>query len=126
MRKLLTLGGALAVFAGLSMAADFTGRLVDATCHSTQQTKPAGQSAQPSDTKETCDVTAATSSFAIEVGGKVYNLDASGNSKATNAMKSRADRSANPSSSTTSGAVNAKVTGTMEGDTIKVDSITVQ
>ena len=55
----------------------------------------------------------------------MYKLDASGNSKATDAIKNRADRSA--PGATAAGPVNAKVSGSVEGsDSIKVDKIEVQ
>ena len=98
--------------AGLALAEDWTGRLVDASCHAQDKTKP-------------CDATSSTTSFLLDVNGKTYKLDAAGNSKAADAIKNRADRSAGGAQS--GGAVNAKVTGAAEGsDSIKVDRIDVQ
>ncbi len=61
----------MALSAALSMAAfagDWSGKLIDATCHDQQQqTKVAS-----------CDATGATTSFAIDVSGKVYKLDPAG------------------------------------------------
>ena len=58
--------------------------------------------------------------------GFVLKLDSAGNAKASDALKNRADRSANPNKPAT-GAVSAKVTGNKDGDdTIKVESIDVQ
>lgn len=114
MRKLYLLCASIAVSAGLAAAADWTGRLVDASCH------------DQGDKSKSCDATGSTTSFLLDVNGKVYKLDAAGNSKATDALKSRADRSA-PGAAQTASPVNAKVTGTMEGsDSIKVDRIDVQ
>jgi hypothetical protein len=50
-------------------------------------------------------------------------LDAAGNTKAADALKSSADRSANPDKKRP---VTAKVTGSLSGDTIQVESIDVQ
>lgn len=120
MRKLLTVCGALAVFSTLALAETWNGKLIDATCYSTQQSQPQEQRATKS-----CDPTTSTTMFALEVSGKVYNFDASGNAKAATALKSRADRSTNPNSPAT-GSINARVSGEMEGDTIKVESVNLQ
>ncbi len=95
------------------MAEDWTGRLLDASCYDQNKTsKP-------------CDATGSTTSFMLDVNGKVYKLDAAGNSKAVDAIKSRADRASGEAKA--SGPINAKVSGAMEGtDSIKVDKIDVQ
>jgi hypothetical protein len=109
----LYLVAALAAFSGLAFAEDWTGRLLDSSCYDQNKT------AKP------CDATASTTSFMLDVNGKVYKLDAAGNAKAVDAIKNRADRSAGGAQS--GGAVNAKVTGSAEGtDSIKVDRIDVQ
>jgi hypothetical protein len=54
----------------------------------------------------------------------VYKLDASGNVKAAEALKSRADRAADPNAPKTP--VMAKISGTLDGDTIKVEKVEVQ
>jgi len=104
---------ALAAFSGLAVAEDWTGRLLDSSCYDQNKT------AKP------CDATSSTTSFLLDVKGKVYKLDASGNAKAVDALKNRADRAAGNAPS--AGPVNAKISGAMEGsDSIKVDSIDVQ
>jgi len=113
MHRLTILLAMVLAFTGLALAEDFSGKLLDAACYDQEK------GAKP------CDATAATSSFAVNVSGQVYKLDAAGNTKAAEAIKSRADRSADPSKAT-SGEVSAKVTGTMEGQTIKVQSIEVR
>ncbi len=108
----------LALTAALSLTAfgaDFSGKLVDATCE--------GQKQQTKATS--CDATSATTSFALDVNGKVYKLDANGNTKAAAAMKNRADRSADPAKSMAT-SYTAKVTGTEKEDTITVDTIAIQ
>jgi hypothetical protein len=113
MHRLTILLAMLLAFTGFALAEDFNGKLIDATCHSQEK------GAKP------CDATATTSSFAVNVDGQVYNLDAAGNTKAAEALKSRADRSTDPSRATT-GAVMARITGTKEGQTIKVQNIEVR
>ena len=114
MRSLYTVCGMLAVFTGLAMAEDWTGRLLDSSCYEQNKT------AKP------CDATSSTTSFMFDVSGKVYKLDAAGNSKAVDAIKNRADRAAGDTKSA-AGPVNAKVSGSMEGtDSIKVEKIDIQ
>lgn len=114
MRQLYLVCAALAVFTGLAMAEDWTGRLLDASCYDQNKT------AKP------CDATSSTTSFVLDVNGKIYKLDAAGNSKAVDAIKNRADRSTG-AANTQAGPINAKVTGSVEGtDSIKVDRIDVQ
>ena len=113
MHRLTILLAMVLAFTGLALAENFNGKLIDAACYAQEK------GAKP------CDATATTSSFAVNVGGQVYNLDAAGNSKAAEALKSRADRSADPSKAT-SGEVTARITGTMDGQTIKVQSIEVR
>jgi hypothetical protein len=114
MRRLLTLCAFVTVFTGLALAENWTGRLVDASCYDQQKSAT------------TCDPTGSTTTFALVASGKTYKLDDAGNTKAIEAMKSRADRSTNPNApqSTT---VTAKVSGTKDGDNIlKVEAIEVQ
>jgi len=57
--------------------------------------------------------------------GKTYKLDSEGNTKAAAAIKSRADRSADPTKAM-SASYTAKVTGTDNDGTISVESIDIQ
>jgi hypothetical protein len=95
-----------------ALAANFSGKLVDASCYD-QQKKVAG-----------CDATSTTTAFAIEVSGKVYKLDSAGDAKAADAIKNRADRT-DPSKPQPK-EVMAKVTGTEKGGTIAVEDLAVQ
>jgi hypothetical protein len=113
MHRLTILLAMVLAFTGLALAENFTGKLLDAACYDQEK------GAKP------CDATAATTTFAVNVSGKVYKLDDGGNAKAAEAIKSRADRSADPSKATT-GEIAARVSGTMEGQTIKVESIEVR
>jgi len=113
MRKILSLIAFSSVFAMLAFADDWSGKLVDANCYS-QQKKATG-----------CEATTATTTFALDVSGKLYMLDSNGNSKAATAMKSRADRATDPSNPKANEIV-AKVSGTESGGTITVDNIDIQ
>jgi hypothetical protein len=114
MRRILTLCACVAVFSALALAESWTGRLVDSNCYQQQKSVTA------------CNPSTSTSTFALIVSGKAYQLDSAGNTKAAQALQNRADRSTNPNSPS-AGAVNAKVTGTMgANDTIDVQTINVQ
>ena len=113
MRRLTILLAMALAFTGLALADNWTGKLLDAACY--DQAKGA----------KPCDATATTTTFAVNVSGRVFKLDDAGNAKAAEAIKSRADRSADPSKAT-SGEISARVTGTMDGQTIKVESIEVR
>ncbi len=112
MRRLLTIATTAAMFTALGLAEDWTGKLLDSSC--LDQKKEA----------TTCQATASTTAFALDVSGKTYRLDDAGNQKAMKSIKDRADRSTNPTAA--AGPVNAKVTGTRDGDTLKVETIEVQ
>jgi hypothetical protein len=109
MRKLLLLFG---VFSMWALAANYSGKLLDASCYD-QQKKA-----------DSCGATSNTTAFALEVSGTVYKLDGAGNSKASAAIKNRADRS-DPSKPQPK-EVMAKVDGTEKGGTIAVENIDVQ
>jgi hypothetical protein len=101
-------------FSMLAMGADLSGNLLDASCYS-KEMKAAN-----------CNATAATTSFVLMSSGKVYKLDTAGNEKVVTAMKTRADRSKDPTHAATTNAITATVSGTVTGDTIQVESVTVQ
>jgi hypothetical protein len=80
----------------------WSGKLVDAFC------KVSNEGAD-------CAATSATHLFAIELpDAKLLNLNAAGNGKASDAVKDIQKKG-----------VNAKVTGSLDGQTIKVESIEV-
>jgi 3-deoxy-D-arabino-heptulosonate 7-phosphate (DAHP) synthase len=115
MKTIATLGLALGALAAMGYAEDISGKLVDAACHDKSQQNPA-DSKQKSDISA-CEATASTTSFAIQTSdGKVYKLDAAGNAKASTALKG------NPANKNPM----ATVAGTTEGQTVKVDSISVR
>ena len=104
-----------AIFAAGALADDWSGKLLDATCLSTDQTSPAGA----------CYATPATNTFALNVDGKIYKLDSTGNAKASDALKNQAARSKDPAKAT-SAPINAKVSGTLMGDVITASSVQLQ
>ncbi len=116
MRTLLTLTTMIGLFAALGMADMFNGKLIDATCLD-----------KPNPTFATCQPSASTSTFAlVDDSQKIYKLDDQGNTKAAEALKSR---SAQPVDSSTSGktdVVVAKITGTMNGSIVTVETIEVK
>jgi hypothetical protein len=106
MRKMTRIAAMVSLFSAFCFAETWTGKLVDANCHAQNEKKP-GPAA--------CAPTATTTSFGIETAdGKFYQLDSSGNGKAAAAIK--ADVSKN----------DVTVMGTMEGKTLKVESLVVQ
>jgi 3-deoxy-D-arabino-heptulosonate 7-phosphate (DAHP) synthase len=114
MKTTAKLALALGAFAMMSYAESWTGKLIDSSCHDRSQQNPA-EAKKGADAS--CDASASTTSFAIQTSdGKVYKLDASGNAKASTALRGNADNK-NPT---------ATVSGTMEGQTVKVDSISVR
>jgi hypothetical protein len=101
----------LGVFSVLAFAETWQGRLVDAKCY--EQNKSA----------TTCDPASSTTTFALLVADKPYMLDETGNTKAGEAWKNRADRAGDPSQPPST-AVMAKITGTKDGDNIlKVETV---
>jgi hypothetical protein len=112
MRKLLTIAATAAFFTTLALAENYSGKLMDSSCID-QKKEPA-----------TCQATANTTAFSVVVSGKLLKFDDAGNQKAAKALRDRADRAADPAAA--AAPVSAKVTGTLDGDVIKVDSIEVQ
>jgi hypothetical protein len=101
----------LGVFSVLAFAESWQGRLVDAKCY--EQSKSA----------TTCDPTSSTTMFALMVADKPFTLDETGNTKASEALKNRADRASDPSQPPST-KVMAKITGTKDGDnTLKVETV---
>jgi len=109
---LLTVAAAGAIFASLAVAEDFSGRLLDSACLD-QRTAPAA-----------CQATSNTTAFAMELSDTTYRLDNAGNQKAMMAIKNRADRSTDPTEA--AAPLNAKISGTRDGNVLKVDTIEVQ
>lgn len=118
MRRLLTLTTLIGLFAALGMADMFSGKLIDASCLD-----------KPNPTVASCQPSTTTNTFALvdNTSQKVYKLDEQGNAKAAAALKRRPDQpAADPSTSGKADVVVAKITGTMNGGIVTVESIEVQ
>jgi hypothetical protein len=116
MRRLLITTAAAVLFAVLGLADTFTGKLIDTSCLD-----------QPHPTVASCQPTSSTTSFGLaDDAGKTYKFDDDGNTKAAAALKNRSDRSADPNATPKENIVMAKITGTLDGSTLKVDTIEVQ
>ncbi|MGH8101281.1 MAG: hypothetical protein ACREIW_08280 [Chthoniobacterales bacterium] len=104
MKMLTTLGIGLCLTAAMCLADSFSGKLVDANCKAPADEKSGALSP--------CAPTRTTTVFSIQTpDGKTYRLDATGNSKAMSAMKD------DPSKT------NVSISGSLDGQTLKVKSI---
>ena len=105
------------VLFALSLSADtFSGKLIDISCLS-----------QPKPTVGSCQPSSSTTAFGLaDDAGKTYKLDDGGNTKAAAALKNRSDRSSDPNNPTKEAIVTCKISGTLDGNMLKVDSIEVQ
>jgi hypothetical protein len=104
----------------LCYAENWNGKLIDATCYDSSGSKTTSSSDHTSRGKleKECAPTAATNSFAIQTSkNTVYKLDSAGNIKAAEAMQ------AGSLKSDSDGDVHVSVAGTLQGNTVKVDSI---
>jgi hypothetical protein len=113
MRRNITLFMLSAAFSVLAFAESWQGRLLDTTCY--EQHKSAA----------TCDATSSTTAFALFVSNQAFKLDDAGNAKAADAIKGRADRSSDPTKPATT-QVMATITGTKDGENLKVETIELQ
>jgi hypothetical protein len=121
MRRVLFLTALFGVFAALGLADSYSGNLIDAACLD-----------KPNPTVATCQPSSSTVTFAlVDSAQKVYKLD----DKAVEALKSRANRSAEPnggskpadaSAGSKSDVITAKITGTANGGIVTVETIELQ
>jgi hypothetical protein len=111
MKMFTKIGAILCLTAVLSFAESFSGKLIDANCKA-----PADQKDQKdSGALASCAPTRTTTVFSVQTSdGKTYRLDASGNSKAMAAMKQDPDKT------------NVTVSGSLDGQTLKVESIEIR
>jgi len=105
----------------LCLAETWSGKVVDAACKdqaAAPAPAPSAQSAQPGgQVANACEPTASTVAFGIELSdGRVLKLDSAGNTKAAEAMKTNAGKSS----------LQATVTGSLDGQTVKVESIDIK
>jgi hypothetical protein len=109
MKKFASIATVLVMAAAFCFADTFTGKLVDAACKASNQGKDVSAVAN-------CAATADTHLFAIELPDtKILNLDAAGNEKATDAIKNSRKTD-----------FRATVTGSLDGQTLKVQTIELQ
>src|SRR5258708_29836268 len=115
MKKLATLAAVVCLAASLSFAENWSGKLIDYACHERAAKAPAPAAKTPGESA--CAASATTTSFGIQTSdGMVFKLDAAGNSKAAAAMKSDANK----------GKDQVSISGTLDGQTVKVASIDLQ
>jgi hypothetical protein len=98
----------------LCLAETWSGKVVDSAC---KDKSHGAQPAQPGQATNACEPTAATTAFGIELAdGKVLKLDGTGNAKAAEAVKSSNNKPG----------LMATVTGSLDGQTVKVESIDIK
>lgn len=114
MNRIFKTGLILVASAGFLLAESWTGKLIDANCSAASNSN-SNSSATSSKLPESCTPTSSTKVFAIQTpDGKIYRLDSAGNSKAAEAVKS------NPGKS------EVTVSGNLNGQMVKVESLQVQ
>jgi len=117
MKTISKLAISLCLIAAFGAAASWNAKLLDANCP--EATTPAQQKVSEKIAK-TCAPSTATTSFAILADGKVYKLDGVGNEKVLTGMKNKSFKADHD------GDVHATVSGSLNGDIVKVDSISVK
>jgi hypothetical protein len=94
--------------AGFMLAESWSGTLIDATCKPDPNAVENAKNGLPN----SCAATPATKVFAVQTpDGKTYRLDSAGNAKAAAAMKSNDNKT------------NVTISGSMDGQMVKVESI---
>jgi len=74
----------------------------------------------------TCAPTKSTTAYGVELSdGRILKLDSTGNAKAADAIKS-SSTSSTASTGASKGMMTVTVTGSLEGHTVKVDTIDIQ
>jgi hypothetical protein len=109
MKRVLA-GFALAVwFGAAALAGEWQGHLMDAMCAAKMKDKAAGHKAK-------CALSCAKSGFGlVTADGKFMKFDESGNAKAQEALKATSKEQD----------LMVKVTGTLDGDAIQVESLRI-
>ena len=107
MKRILTVCGFIAIFGGSALAGEWQGHLMDAMCASKMKDKAASHKAK-------CALSCAKTGFGlVTADGKFIKFDESGNAKAQEALKAtNKDQD-----------LMVRVTGTLDGDTIQVESL---
>jgi len=116
MRTIVKLGLVLSSFAALSYGDTWSGKLLDAACLERNKQDPDRNSTKTGN-PPTCVASKSTGAFTLQTSdGKVYKLDPAGNSKAATALRGNPDNDS----------PQADVSGAMEGEILKVESISVR
>ena len=116
MKTIVKLGLAWGAFAALSYGDTWSGKLLDAACVERNQQNPDRNSSKTGN-PPTCIASTSTGAFALQTSdGKIYKLDAPGNSKAATALRGNPDNKS----------PQADVAGAMQGEVLIVDSISVR
>ncbi len=110
MKRLLAVTTLLVICSLVAAAGEWQGYLMDAMCAAKMKDKAAGH-------KTKCALSCARTGFGIVTAdGKYVKFDEMGNAKAQEALKATAKESE----------LTVKVTGTLDGDMIKVESLTIK
>jgi|SRR5690242_10805530 hypothetical protein len=121
MRTITKMGLTLCMAGAFCYAENWNGKLIDASCYDNSRagsTASTNSGRTSSKLDKECAPTSSTSTFAIQTSGsKVYKLDSAGNAKAAEAMQ------AGSLKSDKDGDVHVSISGSMQGDTVKVDSL---
>ena len=119
MKMLAKLGIVVCLAAVAGYAETWNGKLIDATCYEKYSTAATAGQKPPSLDKidKDCAPTASTTVFALHASGKVYKLDAAGNSQV------QADVRGGVIKADKDGDTHITITGTLQGDSVKVDSV---
>ena len=116
MKTIGKLGIMLCLGAAFSYAESWTGKVLDASCYDAQKTT----TKSPENLARACAPTASTTDFAIQTAsGKVYKI-ATGNSEFANDIRNgvlKKDKD---------GDIHATITGSREGEMVKVESINLE
>ncbi len=110
MKRLLALCALAAVSSLVALAGEWQGYVMDSSCAAKTKDKAANH-------KTKCAIACSKGGYGlVTADGEYVKFDETGNSKALEALKGTSKDQD----------LTAKVTGTMEGDVIKVESITIR
>jgi len=110
MRRLLGITVLLAAFACLAVAGEWQGHLMDTMCAARIKDKAAAHKAK-------CALSCAKGGYGVVASdGKYWKFDEAGNAKALEALKA----------TTKEQDLMIKVTGTLDGEVIQVESLTIR
>jgi hypothetical protein len=114
MKKTAKFGIALCLAGGLSFGATWSAELMDASCYDSQKTAHTAQESL----EKTCVPTAATTNFAMRTSsGKVYKVDASGNSELASDIQKGTLKARK------SGEMHATINGKLKDGVVNVNSV---